>query len=133
MAEAGGFAEGCRPVDAGRHWLVAAKVVSPARCARKAGSATRCATPHARQWQGQPVWQQPKTSQTIRASSSKAPTAHEHTHLRVLHKALKAVHKVGAIEWVAADAHHRGLAQALLAGLEDGLWGWVWQQARRSG
>ncbi len=44
-------------------------------------------------------------------------------HLRVLYEALQAVHEVGAVEGVAADAHHCGLAQARLGGLVHGLGG----------
>ena len=32
-------------------------------------------------------------------------------HLGVVHKALQAIHEVSAVEGVAADAHHRGLAK----------------------
>ncbi len=41
--------------------------------------------------------------------------------LRVLDKLLQAVDEIGPIEGVAANANHRGLAQALVCGLEDGL------------
>jgi hypothetical protein len=51
------------------------------------------------------------------------PTPSSRPHLGVFDKPLQAVHKVGAVEGVAADAHHRGLAQALLAGLEHSLGG----------
>ena len=41
--------------------------------------------------------------------------------LGILDKAFEAVHKVGPVEGVAANAHHCALAQALLCGLVDGL------------
>lgn len=52
-------------------------------------------------------------------------------HLGVLHKALQAVHKVCAVEGVTTDAHHRGLAQPLLRGLEHGLRGQVGERGWR--
>ncbi len=51
------------------------------------------------------------------------------SHLRVSHKLLQAVHKVGAIEGVSSNAHHSALPQAFLGCLEYGLVG----ESARSG